>query len=221
MNAMRAIVATLLSLAAASCATVSSSPIASEATPETYATSGSTKGLVILAVNWSRHWNCGGYENAEIMSLGFDRLPIKNDTTEVPPEVFLDGPPRLTKKPGFEDYALLLEPGEYALTSFDVKAARSVRDVGHFVAKRAHLIENGKPKAGSFQVKTGEMVYIGHFFLDCHEQPMIWRYYAEGRDGFASHMAQVKQKYPFIDPSKVTYRLFRTSTMGRDYELPR
>jgi hypothetical protein len=220
MHGMKIITALLLLLALASCATVSNSPVAGEATPAAYTTSGSTKGVVILAVNWSRRWGCGGYQNAEIMSLGFDRLSTEN-SADVPPEVFLDGPSRLTKKPGFDSYALIVEPGEYALSSFDIKVARSARDVGRFVTKRTNLIENGKPKAGSFQVEAGEIIYIGHFFLDCYEQPIIWRYYAEGRDAFVSYLAQVKQKYPFIDPSKVTYRLFRTSTIGRDYELPK
>jgi hypothetical protein len=34
-------------------------------------------------------------------------------------------------------------------------------------------------------------------------------------------MTEVKQKYPFIDPDKVTYRLFRTTTLGQNYELPK
>ena len=131
------IVMCILSLAVASCATVSSSQIASEATPDAYAKSGSTKGVVILAVNWGRRWGCGEYENAEIMSIGFDRLPLKGGTADSVSEVFIDGPPRLMKKPVFFDYALLLEPGEYALTSFDFKVARSVRDVGRFAATRS------------------------------------------------------------------------------------
>lgn len=217
---IRIVVAVLLSLAVGSCATVSSTPVAGEATAEAYAKSNTTKGVVILAVNWGRRWGCGGYENAEIMSLGFDRLPIR-DSSDAEPEIFIDGPPRLLKKSVFLDYALLLEPGEYALTHFDIKAARSVRDVGHFVAKRAHLIEDGKPKAGSFEVNAGEVVYVGNFFLDCHQEPVVWRYYTEGRDGFRSHMAEVKQKYPFINPDRVTYRLFRTTTIGLNYELPK
>ena len=215
-----AFAASLLSLGAGGCATVSHSLLASEASPEAYAKSSSTKGVVILAVNWSRRWNCGGYENAEIMSLGFDRLPMQDGTNDRSPEVFIDGPSRLTKKPIFLDYALLLDPGEYALTSFDVNVAQSASDVGHFVAKRSHLLENGQPKAGSFEVKGGETVYIGHFFLDCHKQPTLWRYYTESRDDFRAHMSEVKQKYPFIDPDRVTYRLFRTTTIGQNYQLP-
>jgi hypothetical protein len=158
------IVASLLLFGVTACANVSSAPVVSEASSEAYAKSRSTKGVVILAVNWSRHWNCGGYENAEIMSIGFDRLPIEESASDSSSEVFIDGPSRLMKKPVFLDYALLLDPGEYALTSFDIKVARSVRDVGHFAAKRSHLIENGKPKAGSFEVKAGEVIYIGNFF---------------------------------------------------------
>ena len=210
----------VLLLVVTSCASIEGGSVANEATADIYAKSGSTKGVVVLAINWSRHWKCGAYENAEIMSMGFDRLPIKNPTSDTPSEVFLDGPPRLTKKPIFSDYALLLEPGEYALSSFDIKVARSASDVGHFVAKRSDLIQNGEPKAGSFQVQAGEIVYIGNFFVDCYQNPTLWRYYTEGRDAFRAHMAEVRQKYPFINPDKVKYRLFRTKTMGSDYELP-
>ena len=89
----------LLSLGLASCATVSSSPVASEATPEAYEKSRTTKGVVILAVNWGRAWGCGGYENAELLSFGFDRLPLKEVASNGPSEVFIDGPPRLMKAP--------------------------------------------------------------------------------------------------------------------------
>jgi hypothetical protein len=212
--------ASLLSLGTVSCTTISNNAIAGEATPESYAKSHTKKGVVILAVNWNRRWGCGQFENAEIMSMGFDRLPVNADTNDKHPEVFLDGPPRLLKEPGFFDYALLLEPGKYALTSFDIKVARSVTDVGHLVVDRSQLLDNGKPKGGSFTVKAGEVVYIGNFYLDCAGQPLLWRYYLKGRESFKSHMNEVKRKYPFIDPDKVNYRLFRTTTLGLDYELP-
>jgi hypothetical protein len=218
---MNIAVAVLLSLGAVSCATVSSSRIAVEATPESYAASATTKGVVILAVNWGRHWACGKYENAQILSLGFDRLPVQDVASDRRAEIFMSAPGAgLLVDPVYLDYAILLEPGEYALTSFDILAARSVQDVGHFVGNRSNLIENGKSKAGSFDVKAGEVVYIGHFWLDCYEQPMPWRFYTSSRDDFGSHLARVKKKYPFIDTKKVTYRLFRTTAMGQDYELP-
>ena len=215
------IAATLLSLGAVSCTTVSNSKIANEATAQSYAESAAKKGVVILAVNWGRRWGCGNFENAQIVSFGFDRLPIQNASDNSRADLLLNAPGgRLFVDPVFLDYAVLVEPGEYALTSFDIMAARSTTDVGHFVATRSDLLENGKPKAGSFEVKAGEVVYIGNFWLDCQGQPTLWRYYTKGREGFKSHMAEVRQKYPFIDPNKVTFRLFRTKNLGSDYELP-
>ena len=213
------VVAVLLFLGATSCTTVSNSKVAGEATAQSYANSAATKGVVILSVNWGRHWGCGQYDNAQIMSLGFDRLPIQDASSRA--EVFLSGPGAgLFVDPVYLDYAILLEPGEYALTSFDIMAARTQFDVGHFVGNRSNLVENGKSKAGSFEVKAGEIVYIGHFWLDCYREPMPWRFYSSTREGFRWYLAQVKQKYPFIDVDKVTYRLFRTTSMGVDYELP-
>ena len=158
-----------------------------------------------------------------VQVAGFDRLPLADGTGDGTPEVFLDGPPRLLKDPVFVNYALLLEPGEYALSSFDVKVCWSSRpmNIDHFIAKRSDLIEGGYPKAGSFEVLPGEIVYIGNFWLDCYHEPMIWRYYTEGREGFRKHMAEIKQQYPFLDVDNAEYRLFSTTTMGQDYELPK
>lgn len=211
----------VVSLGNVSCATLSTGHISNEATPEAYAKDAMTKGVVILDVNWGRKWQCGDFENAEIMSIGFDRLPIEAASSETPSVVLLDGPARLTKRSVFRDYAMLLEPGEYALTSFHIKVARSESDVGHLVANKSHLIEDGKPKGGTFSVKAGESVYIGNFFLDCYRQPIIWRYYTPGGDGFKKHMSEVRDKYPFVDPTKVQYRLFKTMEFGESYELPK
>ncbi len=221
MKLINFILIAILALVTSSCATISSTPIASEATPESYAAFSSTKGTVILAVNWGRKWGCGAYENAEILSLGFDRFPLSNVTNNYTPEIFIDGPPRLLKDPVFINYALLLEPGQYALTSFDIKAARSVNDVGTFKANRTHLVVNNEIKSGSFNVKANEVVYIGHFFLDCHKEPIIWRYYPEDRDAFNSYLSDVSKKYPFIDTEKAIFRLFKTTNMGIDFELPK
>ena len=214
------IVALLLSVAVLSCATSTSRPIVAEATPETYAAAALTKGTVILAINWSRLWNCDRFKSAEIVSMGFDRLPISDVTSESPPEVFIDEPSRMMRKPALLDYALLLNPGEYALTSYEIRAVRLARGTRYFRANRSRLIEHGAPRAGSFEVKAGEIVYIGDFFVDCQQDPVLWRYYTKGRESFRSHMNRVQQKYPFIDPDQVTYRLFQTTNHGREYHLP-
>lgn len=180
------------SIAVTSCATISRTPDVIEANANAYIKTASKKGVVILAINWYRRWGCGQFEHAEIMSIGFDRLPLKSFTNDSPSELFIDRPLRLMKSSLFLNYALLLEPGEYALTSFDVLAARTRFDVGHFIGRRNDLVHNGLPLGGSFKIEEGEIVYIGNFFLNCQQNPMIWRYYTEGRDAFLEHMAEVK-----------------------------
>jgi hypothetical protein len=218
-NLHRALSVILFSSIFSACATLHSGSISREATVDDYTKFRDTKGVVILAVDWGRQWGCASFENAEILSMGFDRLPPNGNVSDQPSEIFLDGPPRLTKTRGYVDYALFLEPGEYALSSFDIKVARSSSDIGHFLARRRNLIQEGQAKAGSFQVEAGETIYIGHFFLSCFQQPTLWRYYTNGRAAFHKYMIGVKQKYPFIDTDKAIYRLFKTP-LGLPYELP-
>ncbi|MCY7386506.1 MAG: hypothetical protein LH481_00310, partial [Burkholderiales bacterium] len=67
--------------------------------------------------------------------------------------------------------------GEYFLTGFDVKVARSVSDVAHIKGSKENLIKDGKPIGGTFNVSPGEAVYVGHFGLDCGAEPFLWRSY--------------------------------------------
>jgi hypothetical protein len=107
-------------------------------------------------------------------------------------------------RPEFVDDAFPVEPGEYPLTAFDVKAARSVRIVGSFRAGRTELIQDGKPVAGSFDLRAGEVVYIGHFATECIEErgePVPSRYYVEGAESFKMYLDKV-------------------TTIGNEYRLP-
>jgi len=63
-------------------------------------------------------------------------------------------------------------------------------------------------------MKAGEVVYIGNSFWIVIKNTLYSVYYTDGRDAFYGHMAEVKQKYSFIDPSAVIYRLFQTTTLG-------
>jgi hypothetical protein len=191
-----------------------------ELTPNAYVAEGQSKGVVLLAANWGRRWKCGQYENAQLRTFGFDRIPVRKQGDEVPADLLLDGP-LLLARPEFIGYAFLVEPGEYALTKFEVKAARSIRDVGSFKVGRSQLIKDDKPVLGSFDVQAGEIVYIGHFFLDCYQEPIIWRYYADGVENFKLELAAFKEKYPFLDTGKAQFRLFKTQAIGRRYDLPR
>ncbi len=184
-----------------------------------YEAANGSKGVVLLAVRWDRWWNCAGYENAQLQIIGFDKLP-SSKADQDPPDILLDDAPKLMTKPEFENYALLVEPGEYGLSGFLIKAARSASHIEHFGAQRSELIKGGKSEGGSFIVAADEIVYIGNFYLDCYKIPTIWRYYTETRDGFASHMAEFKSEFAFLDTSKAVYRLFETTRAGNHYELP-
>ena len=185
-----------------------------------YAKSGTHKGVVLLGVNWRRAWGYCGFENVQLRSLAFDRMPVQKQGDNQPADLVLEGPALLTE-PVSVDYALLVDPGEYALTSFNIKAAESVNDVGEFKGDRTKLMEDGKPLAGSFIVAANEVIYIGHFAPDCphSRQPVIWRYYLKDAAAFKEYLAKVKTRYPFLDVETAQFRLFKTKTIGHDYQL--
>jgi len=195
-------------------------PLASEATQRGYAKEGAMKGLVILSVNWDRKWGCGGFQNAELRELNFDHLPTARQKDDEMGDLVLEAPLRHASKPDIVDYAILVEPGEYALSFCSIKVGRSESDVGYIRYGRRQLMSDGKAQGGSFTVAAGESVYIGHFFLECAERPTLWRSYEEGRENFRNKMTAVRRKYPFLEVDKVQFRLFRTKIFGNPYELP-
>jgi hypothetical protein len=147
-------------------------------------------------------------------------MPVRKEGDMPPADLVLEGPALLTKSAS-EDYALLVDPGEYALTAFHIKAAKSVNDVGAFKVGRTELMEEGNPLAGSFKVGADEIVYIGHFAPDCPQpgQPVIWRYYLKDAAAFQDYLTKVKTAYPYLDIDKAQFRLFQTNTIGHDYQL--
>jgi hypothetical protein len=205
-----------LALLLSSCATTpqaldSSSP---RLTASSYAEHRTTHGVVLVAIRWSRQWSCGGFENAELRSLAFRRLPRRGTPSESTDQTF-EAPGALAAPRDFVNYAVLLEAGEYALTGFRIKVAKSTVDVDYLTAW-GELMKDG----GSFTVSASETVYIGNFFLDCHVGPTLWRFYTEGRANFQHHLAEFKRQYPYLDVEAATYRLFRTNSFGNAYELP-
>lgn len=176
-------------------------------------------GIVLLDARWSRQWKCGKYENAQLISFSFDRMPLNQRSNDANADLVIGTTSQLAANPKFVSIALLLPPGEYALSNFKIKVASSVSNVGYWVAERSDLQRGGKPYAGSFKVAANEMVYIGNFALDCFQNPSLWRYYSEGQEGFQKQLSDYKEKYPFLDLSSVKYRLFDTSVIGRSYEL--
>jgi len=194
-----------------------------EVTAESYGKD-QTKGLVVVSALWGRTWKCAQFENGQLRSFGFDRLPSETTGDDATADVVIEdstsyASPFYAEKPA-TNYVLAVDPGEYGLATFAIKVASSATDVKTARVGRARLFEGGKPIGGTFSVKAGELVYIGHFGLDCYKEPTIWRYYPEGRDGFDHYKQVIKQQYPFLDVDTMQFRLFKTSKLGRDYVLP-
>jgi len=178
------------------------------------------KGVVLLSVRWDRRWTCGQFENTQLRAIGFDKQP-STKTDEAAPDLLLDDAPKLFTKPKFDNYAFLVEPGEYGLSTLEIKVARSVSDVGSFKVPRTRFMKEGKSSGGTFNVASGETVYLGHFYLDCATaQPIMWRYYPEDREAFQQFLASVKGEMPWLDASKVQFRLFETEEFGHSFKLP-
>jgi len=168
-------------------------------------------GIIIIQVNWGRSWKCGQFENAQLQALTFLKSP--NDESE---EVSLElsTPSKLFVDNKFLPYAYVVQPGEYFLTAFDIKVVRSMTDVLHINGSKENLIKDGKPIGGTFTVKPGEIVYVGHFGLDCGAEPFLWRYFIDGREQFEKYIAGFREKYPFVKETPVQYRLFSTKMFG-------
>jgi hypothetical protein len=193
--------------------------VAERITGEAVNTNDQSKGIVLLAVRWDRRWNCAGFENAQLRVIAFDKLPTAK-TDDGVPDIVLDDAPLLMTKPVFDNYAFRVEPGEYGLSRLEIKVAKSRSDVGFFKVPRSKFINEGKSLGGTFTVSAGEVVYLGHFYLDCYQQPILWRFYPEGRDGFNGYLASLKKVYSTLDVEKVVFRLFQTKEFGQDYKLP-
>jgi hypothetical protein len=198
---------------------VASAEAPQELTERTFVRHGNQKGVVVLHVNWGRQWGCAGIENAQLQRLGFSRLPLTAESAAGKSEFLLRTPSRLSAKNAGLFYAMLIEPGEYALTEFDVKLAESVSDIGHLRGTVAQLFEGGQPTGGTFTVSAGEMVYIGHFSLDCSQEPIPWRYYIEGRDEYRQYVEDVRKRLPFTGDTPLLFRLFSTTRFGMPYSL--
>lgn len=173
-------------------------------------------GVVVVQLNWGRTWKCGQFENAQLQALTFSKMQVEGSGEEA---LDLKTPSKLFVDNEFLPYAYVVEPGEYALTAFDVKVARSVTDVLHIKGTKDNLIEAGKPIGGTFTVKPKEIVYVGHFGLDCGAEPFLWRYYIEGRKDFERYIAGFREKYPFVKNIPVQYRLFSTRMFGNPYSI--
>ena len=185
-------------------------------TEQNYNVGGKEKGIVLLHINWGRQWKCAGLDNAQIESLAFTHLPLGQEPKTM---IALETPSKLMVKNSFSAYALIVEPGDYAISAFDVKVAKSSSDVGHLIGDESKLFKEGNPIGGTFTVGAAEVVYIGHFGLDCSKEPIPWRYYVESKSEFQSYIAGFHKTFPYVKDSEVTFRLFSTTIYGQPFSL--
>lgn len=219
----RSFVLLVLCLSLASCASIrlhGETGKSVEASASAYRQKRLEQGVVLLDVRWGRQWPCGQYQNAQLISFTFDKMPLVGRSDDAPADLTIATVRRVRVRPWFENYALLVPPGDYALSGFTIKVAQSASQVGYWVAGRSDLFKEGRPIGGQFTVMPGEAVYIGNFALDCQTRtPTLWRYYTSGESWFSEHLLDYKNKYPFLDLSDVTYRLFETELFGVPYKL--
>lgn len=178
-----------------------------------------SKGVILLAVNWGRKWGCGKYENAQLINLSFDLMSDSGAKRNSDSKIVLKTPSILMVNDEYKDYGFIVDPGEYAITGVKIKVAKSVSDIGYFEAGPEKLLKDGKPEGGTMVVNAGEVIYVGHFFLDCYEDPTLWRYYPDGQEAFKSYKSAIEKKYPFLKKEDIKFRLLKTSVFGIDYVL--
>ena len=161
---------------------------------------GGRLGVAVLAINWGRQWGCAGLDNAQLQALTFTRRP-DGPTLEFKPES------KLFADDTYGNVAVLVEPGVWDLTGFDVKVAESMRKVGH-------ITKADDSSGGSFEVAAGEFVYIGHFSLDCTEEAIPWRYYILPGSEFEGYADGFRKYYAFVGDVELRYGLFETEEYG-------
>jgi len=216
---VRSATSKIFAVAICSALLTSSNPAAAEKLKSReYAKHKDTLGVVILDVNWGRRWDCGGYDNAQLINLTFELIPTATDRSrDKYSSVVLKTPSRLFVDSEYRSYGFMVRPGQYALIEFDIKVALSMGDTAHISAMKNELIEDGKYHGGTFTVGAGEVVYVGHFFLDCLQSPIPWRYYSERGDAFAEYVADRHRQFRFLDDAKIAFRLFNTTNFGVDH----
>lgn len=161
------------------------------------------KAVIIYGINWGRKWGCSGADSAQLQNISFEN--IENNTEQIN----LSSPSKLRAEDVFKPYAVIVDPGEYFLSSFDIRIARAINQIEHIKWNDSEL-----SSGGSFKVNAGEVVYIGDFGLDCINQPILWRYYVQKED-FNRFVNQFKGKYKFLADKEVIYRLFQTDQFGQ------
>lgn len=183
-----------------------------------YDMSADSKAVVLVSANWARRWKCGAFEYAQLQSLSFD-LAASSKGPSDKADLIIEDSSLLPASQSFVNLAFIVEPGQYLLSAYKIKAVKSMSQVGYFSGDRSTLVADGKSKAGSFTVAAGEVIYIGHFALDCAQAPMPWRFYPEDRPSFTKYLGVALRDNPGLPIEKAKFRLFETTLIGNAFTL--
>ncbi|SLM49673.1 conserved exported protein of unknown function [Nitrospira japonica] len=209
----RAIALTVIALLAA-CTSPALLPKPKQAVPVGSYPQDPRKGAVVLSVNWGRALKCGSYRYAQLRGFGFDRIPLQAVVDGDVPDVFIEGSPYF-KESEPVNYLLAIEPGIYALTHYAIEVAASTFNVKIGTVGPSALMKNGAVIGGTFDVKQGELVYIGHFGLSCNGEPSFWRDYPDDPGTFDQYKAVIKRRYDLLDVESMQFRPFKTTLFGK------
>jgi hypothetical protein len=174
-------------------------------------------GAVIVQLDWGRRWGCAGLDSSQLVRLVFDQQ--SPPAGQPPDRLELKTPKKLRIENRYIPVVMLLRPGTYALTGFEVKIANSMSHVRRIEMTAKDLIVDGKPTGGTFRVDAGEIVYIGGFGLDCNYEAVPWRYYIDSAERFEDAVAKFRQHFPYTRDAVVRYRLFESERFAEPPEF--
>lgn len=172
------------------------------------------KGIVLLTANWGRRWACGQWDNAQLYELIFEQTPLTETEKNEYQEIRLKTSSRLLASREFKPHGFIVNPGLYAFTGFNIKVSHSMSSVGGIEAGREHLVEDGKYPGGTFNVSAGEVIYIGDFYIDCHSEPIPWRFYSPPGESQEYLYNGFKSKFKYINDEEIKFRLLDDSAFG-------
>ena len=197
----------------------SSSVESAKLTKRAYKKNIEQSGVVLLDVNWGRRWNCGGYENAQLISIRLENISAENSQSSKYSGITVKTPSRTFVNSEFLNYGFIVKPGKYALIEWSIKVSKSMTDVGNLKAGEKELVVGEKYLGGTFDLGQGEVIYIGNFFLDCLQSPIPWRFYTT-TENYEKHKSEYKSRFPFLEDKNIVFRLLQSGYYGNDEVLP-
>ena len=175
------------------------------------------RAVLLINVYWTRAWGCHDNNYAQLTNLTFRKIDSDSHWVKDGARIELKGGGLLSSVA--KDYQLMVPPGIYALAGYRMRLSREFLDTVVQNATEEHLTKGGVAIGGQFEVGAGEVVYVGDFYLDCTQEPILWRYYLTPTDGFRDYMDEMAKRHPYLDRDKVIFRLFQSDYFSQPIEI--